>query len=494
VPVVVYQSVSFVLWGGDTPGLALGQYVNFWGSQWASQVTGGDYQAAASFKGYAIPAATPVALCEPTAHTSGSPQLDASCWTSKPGNSQPPATLPAYIGVIVSTSIAKQGSTIYGNIAALVVVQVDPGSPYGSDPGHPGSGTVAAVIQDGASLFPHAAPHRRLAPAEETSSSASGASKAITSPPPRQPIAPAAVATGNRRYFFYGPELHLLAESELTTSPSPAILTEYIWFAGRPVAQSDTAGGTSWTFADHLGTPILQTSAAQGVTWRAEYEPYGAVFALRSPDQHQPLRLPGQEAEQLSLGANGATGRSYNIHRWYDTATGRYINPDPLPPQRPDELTPYHYVNSNPIGGIDPLGLAAFKPCSKLTEPQACQCDKGKMNKELGSAAELGSLFCKYKDSAERPPGIPPPGDNTRAVGDIVPGVGPVYKPRDPCLDWCTCAHERQHERDLQDPRVREMQIEGDPVQQVVNWLECRAYSVTQRCLRGFLAGGLPSF
>ena len=121
-PVVVYQPASFVIWGGNTPGLALGQYVNFWGSQWASQVTGGDYQANPSFKGYAIPAATPVGICEPTAHTSGSPLLDASCWTSKPGNSKPPATLPAYVGVIVSTSIAKQGSTIYGNIAALVVV------------------------------------------------------------------------------------------------------------------------------------------------------------------------------------------------------------------------------------------------------------------------------------------------------------------------------------------------------------------------------------
>jgi hypothetical protein len=65
----------------------------------------------------------------------------------------PPATLAAYIGVIVSTSMAIQGSTIYGNIAELVVVQVDASSPYGSDPGHPGFGTVAAVIRDGAGFF-----------------------------------------------------------------------------------------------------------------------------------------------------------------------------------------------------------------------------------------------------------------------------------------------------------------------------------------------------
>jgi RHS repeat-associated protein len=374
VPVVVYQPASFVIWGGNTSGLALGQYVNFWGSQWASQVTGGDYQANPSFKGYAIPVATPVGICEPTAHTTGSPRLDASCWTSKPGNSKPPATLSAYIGVIVSTSIAKQGSTIYGNVAALVVVQVDPSSLYGSDPGHPGYGTVAAVIQDGAGLFPQPAPRRQLAPAGETSSrSQTGAGEVMANPAPGQPVAQAAVAAGNRRYFFYSPELHLLGESELTAGASPAILSEYIWFGHQPVAQSDGTGTTSWTFTDHLGTPIVQTSTAQGVTWRAEYEPYGALFGLRSPDQHQPLRLPGQEAEQLGTGANGVTGRSYNIYRWYDAATGRYSQVDPLAnalgPPRDQRALLYSYAAGNPVIFIDPTGLQAESPTATC-----CDC------------------------------------------------------------------------------------------------------------------------
>jgi hypothetical protein len=149
VPVLVYQPASFVVWGGNTPGLTLGQRVNFWGSQWADQLTGGDYQANPSFKGFATPAATPIAICEPTAHTGGSPALDGSCWTSKPGNSKPPASLGAYIGAIVSTAIAKQGSQIYGNIAAMIVLQVDPSSPYGPDPGHPGTGRRQEVIGPG---------------------------------------------------------------------------------------------------------------------------------------------------------------------------------------------------------------------------------------------------------------------------------------------------------------------------------------------------------
>jgi RHS repeat-associated protein len=357
VPVIVYQPASFVVWGGNTPGLALGQRVNFWGSQWADQVTGGDYQANPSFKGFATPAATPIAVCEPTAHTNGSPALDSSCWTSKPGNSSPPASLGAYIGAIVSTAIAKQGSQIYGNIAATVVLQVDPSSPYCPDPGHPGYGTVAAVITDGAGLFP--APSSTQVPAA-AAVSASPAQVAGAA----QSVAPAAIVAGNRRFFFYSPELHLIAESELTTSAAPAIFTEYVWFDDRPVAQSDLTGATSWTFTDHLGTPILQTSAPQGVTWRAEYEPYGAVFTLRSLDQHQPLRLPGQEAEQLGLGANGITTRNYNIHRWYEPSTGRYDQVDPL--AFGGNGTIFAYTNDNPLNRVDLLGL--------ITDQKDCPC------------------------------------------------------------------------------------------------------------------------
>jgi RHS repeat-associated protein len=362
VPVFVYQPASFVIWGGNTPGLALGQRVNFWGSQWANQVTGGDYQANPSFKGYATPAATLVAICEPTAHTSGSPLLDTSCWTSKPGNSKPPSTLSTYIGVIVSTSIAKQGSSIYGNISALVVVQVDPTSPYGPDPGHPGYGTVVSVIQDGASLFPKAASRGAVAPAvEKQSSTRDRAGEVVVGiNASGQQVAPAAVAAGNQRLFLYSPELHLLAESELTTSANSAILAEYVWFNEHPVGQTDTAGTTSWTYTDHLGAPILQTSATQGGTWRAEYEPYGAVFTLRSPDQHQPLRLPGQEAEQVGAGANGVTSRSYNIHRWYDASNGRYSQVDPLGLY--GGLNPYLYGTASPLTHIDPWGLECTTP------------------------------------------------------------------------------------------------------------------------------------
>jgi hypothetical protein len=122
-----------------------------------------------------------------------------------------------------------------------------------------------------------------------------------------------------RRYSFYTPELNLMAESEASDASTPAVAYEYVWFNGRPVAQVDvTASTTSWTLTDHLGAPVLQTDSAGTVSWRAEHEPFGRLFALRGTDQHQPLRLPGQEAEQFEQLPNGGL----NAHTTSSGGTG----------------------------------------------------------------------------------------------------------------------------------------------------------------------------
>ncbi len=172
------------------------------------------------------------------------------------------------------------------------------------------------------------------------------------------------------RYAFYSPEMNLLSETELrTTAGPPVVLYEYVWFNGHPVAQVDTPVAspvTHWTFTDHLGTPIIQTSSDASIYWQAEYEPFGRVFALRTVDQHQPLRLPGQEAEQLNLGANGVTERSYNISRWYRSGWGRYSQADPV--ELEGGLNLFAYVRGNPATMADPLGLCASTdecPCGQ---------------------------------------------------------------------------------------------------------------------------------
>jgi hypothetical protein len=110
----------------------IGNHVTFWGAQWAiaNSFTAGS--APPSFKGFAN-APNP------------NPPACGGTWKSDPGNSSgPPNSVPAYITVIVSSSITQSGSMISGNVPEIVVIKTDPG--YAPNPSHPGTGTVTAVI------------------------------------------------------------------------------------------------------------------------------------------------------------------------------------------------------------------------------------------------------------------------------------------------------------------------------------------------------------
>jgi RHS repeat-associated protein len=335
---LLYVPEAFVIWGGNSGGVRLNQPVNFWGNQWDKQVTGGDYVKTSNFKGYADNLAS-FAICEGKARTTGMPRLDRSCWTAKPGQSSPPEHLPEHIGVIVSTAVVAGADTIYGNAAALVVVNISARPPYGADPGKPGYGTLEAVIADPIGV--------------------------VSAGPPSGTATPA-ITIPQQRFFLYTPELSLLAETELTSNASPSILYEYVWLNGHPVAQIDGGTAIHWTFTDHLGTPIMQTDSSGAPYWRAEYEPFGSVFSLRSTDQHQPLRFPGQEAEQFNLGSNGLTTKSYNIFRWYQPWWGRYAEADPLGLQ--SGPNPYSYALNGPSMNSDPTGLLVCR-CQRHLGP-----------------------------------------------------------------------------------------------------------------------------
>jgi RHS repeat-associated protein len=151
--VQIYQPMPFVLWGGNSGGLRIGQRVNFWGSQWESQVINGQYFASnPSFKGWSGALTGPIQQCQQNVTPAN---LTSACWDVKPGQSFPPdQVLPSLIEVIVSTVIDKSGSDVFGNIACGAVLQVDHTPPYGAVPGQPGFGTIVAVSGDCAGVFP----------------------------------------------------------------------------------------------------------------------------------------------------------------------------------------------------------------------------------------------------------------------------------------------------------------------------------------------------
>lgn len=115
---------------GDLANMAGGVTVNFWGSQWQKNNPMSGGAGPNAFKGFENGNTLP--SC-------------GSTWTSQPGNSSnPPATIPPYMSVIISSSVQKNGSVITGNVKRIVIVKTDPG--YGPSPGHVGTGQVVAIL------------------------------------------------------------------------------------------------------------------------------------------------------------------------------------------------------------------------------------------------------------------------------------------------------------------------------------------------------------
>lgn len=121
---------AFVLGDAAVAGASPSTTVTWWSSTWSALnlLTGG--AANAAFKGFA--------------ETTAKPPACGGSWTSRPGNSAAPvASVPSYMGVVVSSDVTKAGGTFSGDVAKIVVVVTSPG--YAADPGSAGTGTIVAT-------------------------------------------------------------------------------------------------------------------------------------------------------------------------------------------------------------------------------------------------------------------------------------------------------------------------------------------------------------
>ncbi|WP_234637086.1 RHS repeat-associated core domain-containing protein [Delftia tsuruhatensis] len=71
------------------------------------------------------------------------------------------------------------------------------------------------------------------------------------------------------------------------------------------------------------------------------------------------LRYPGQVFDE-------ETGLSYNLHRYYDAATGRYVQADPI--GLAGGWNRFGYVGGDPLNAIDPDGLNAVVALNRIAE------------------------------------------------------------------------------------------------------------------------------
>jgi len=117
----------------------------------------------------------------------------------------------------------------------------------------------------------------------------------------------------------------------------------------RPVTQTEQLGAGVRFFSfltDQIGTPVDMVDANGVVAWHASSSLWGKVKPGHT-GVSTPLRFPGQYADD-------ETGLHYNVFRYYDPGTGRYLSQDPLglvPAPNPVTYVP------NPLRDSDPLGL-----------------------------------------------------------------------------------------------------------------------------------------
>jgi hypothetical protein len=129
-PIIVFAFPSRGAFAAGDGSATMGAKVTFFGASWAKANVLSGGAAPDAFKGFATSPGTP-------------PRCGAS-FVGDPGNSGgPPATVPSYMGTLVTSKVTKGASAITGNVVRIVVVKT---TAYGPTPGAGGTGTVVATV------------------------------------------------------------------------------------------------------------------------------------------------------------------------------------------------------------------------------------------------------------------------------------------------------------------------------------------------------------
>lgn len=110
----------------------------------------------------------------------------------------------------------------------------------------------------------------------------------------------------------------------------------------------ERSGTRYYVHQDAQGSVIALTGTNGVVSERYTYSPYGESATTSAAGN--PYRYTGRELD-------AETGLYYYRARYYSTALGRFLSPDPLGYR--DSMGLYAYVANDPLNSSDPLGLSS---------------------------------------------------------------------------------------------------------------------------------------
>jgi len=132
---------------------------------------------------------------------------------------------------------------------------------------------------------------------------------------------------------------------------------------------SDSSGNDYYYLHDHLYSPAVLVEDDGTVVERYEYDAYGASRVLEPNFAPDPDGLSDYANSYLFTGRRldildaNSLKIQYNRNRYYDPQSGRWLTHDPL--GYVDTMNLYEYVLSQPVLGIDWLGMFWIEPINK---------------------------------------------------------------------------------------------------------------------------------
>lgn len=166
------------------------------------------------------------------------------------------------------------------------------------------------------------------------------------------------------------------ANGDRVRKDSGGSFTEYIYFAGQPIAEKNASGWTDYIFdgdqriamatgsaatstqyyhADHLGSERLITDASGNVISSCLYAPFGQQVSCSPDSAANHYRFTGKERDRES-------NLDYFGSRYYESNQGTFLKPDePFADQdvnSPQSFGLYTYVQNSPLRFTDFEGMA----------------------------------------------------------------------------------------------------------------------------------------